>query len=678
MMRKPNIEPRLFDEWQDSTKYSPDNGHTQEQLISIEQMHVVYRQTKTAVLGNGVAATLLITILWGVSDHSVIISWLAFVVSVLVARYVLYAFYKRGKSVDENVEFWVRVYAIFAFLTGAAWGATGVLFFAPDSTLYHVIISMLVLGISTGSVIGYSVNLKVASAFFLPCILPISAYMLYIGDRLHILLGLGLFAYAIIAMITLFPIHRSILSAIKTNLELNQELAKRKQVETQLSESERKFKNLFKYSPDPCWIIDENNLFNLCNTAAAKTLGYSNIEELASVHPSEVSPEFQPDGRESFEKANEMMAIAHSKGVHRFEWSHRRKNGECFPVEVTLSRLKSSGEVSLYCIWRDITERKKDEEELALQAKKLLDNEIKFKTMFNTSPDPMWIMNDNGYFILCNDAAAKTLEYDSPEQLESTHPADLSPEFQPDGQTSMNKAIKTMALVRSKGMHRFEWEHRRRNGECFAVDVTLSRITLDNKDQFFCIWHDISESKKNEQALHELNEKLESLSFQDGLTGVANRRMFDTRINQEWGRCIREQQPLSLIMIDIDYFKQYNDHYGHQSGDECLKEVAQKLAELAKRTVDLCARYGGEEFVLLLPNTSLKQAIHLAEKCRENIYQLNIPHEASSICDAVTISVGVGSITPVKGSISSSLIEDADKALYLAKENGRNIVKIVC
>jgi len=109
-------------------------------------------------------------------------------------------------------------------------------------TLYNVIVTMLVLGISTGAVIGYSVNMKVALNFFLPCILPISAYMFYIGDSLHVLIGLGLLAYAIIAMVTLLPIHRSILSSIKTSLELSHELAKRNQVEVQLSESERKFK----------------------------------------------------------------------------------------------------------------------------------------------------------------------------------------------------------------------------------------------------------------------------------------------------------------------------------------------------------------------------------------------------------------------------------------------------
>jgi diguanylate cyclase (GGDEF)-like protein len=137
---------------------------------------------------------------------------------------------------------------------------------------------------------------------------------------------------------------------------------------------------------------------------------------------------------------------------------------------------------------------------------------------------------------------------------------------------------------------------------------------------------------------------------------------------------MREQQPLSLIMVDVDYFKLYNDTYGHLSGDECLKMVAKKLSDVPKRAVDLCARYGGEEFTLLLPNTNLMQAEKLAERCRENISQLKIPHKSSSVCNVVTISAGVTSIVPAKGSSAPSLIKAADNAMYLAKEKGRNTV----
>jgi len=170
------------------------------------------------------------------------------------------------------------------------------------------------------------------------------------------------------------------------------------------------------------------------------------------------------------------------------------------------------------------------------------------------------------------------------------------------------------------------------------------------------------------------NQKLEYISMQDGLTKIANRRMFDQTLQAEWGRSIRDQNPFSLILCDIDFFKEYNDHEGHLQGDECLKNVARELALVSKRSADLCARYGGEEFAILLPNTTHKEACRLAEICRKNIYDLEIPHKNSKVSDVISISVGVNTVTPTKEISPLILIEHADKALYSAKENGRNKV----
>jgi len=175
--------------------------------------------------------------------------------------------------------------------------------------------------------------------------------------------------------------------------------------------------------------------------------------------------------------------------------------------------------------------------------------------------------------------------------------------------------------------------------------------------------------------LQEMNIRLEKYSYQDGLTQVANRRMFDTLLEREWARARREQHPLALIMIDIDFFKFYNDGYGHQAGDDCLKRIATTLDAVSRRSTDLVARYGGEEFMILLPNTDNRQAQKLAEQCRSDVAALQIPHASSDAADVVTISVGVATMLPSSEIHASDLVKAADQALYRAKDGGRNRVK---
>jgi diguanylate cyclase (GGDEF)-like protein/PAS domain S-box-containing protein len=185
---------------------------------------------------------------------------------------------------------------------------------------------------------------------------------------------------------------------------------------------------------------------------------------------------------------------------------------------------------------------------------------------------------------------------------------------------------------------------------------------------------DISERKKTEERLLSLQKELEDLSFKDGLTGVANRRMFDSIMELEWENARRNNQPLSLIMIDIDYFKQYNDHYGHLQGDECLKRVASALGSAATRARDAFARFGGEEFVLVLPETDETSAYKIAERCRSLIFKEQIPHEKSQTGQLLTISMGVGTITPMHKDEAMAFIEAVDQRLYQAKQKGRNCI----
>jgi len=177
------------------------------------------------------------------------------------------------------------------------------------------------------------------------------------------------------------------------------------------------------------------------------------------------------------------------------------------------------------------------------------------------------------------------------------------------------------------------------------------------------------------EELKKSNAKLESMSVHDSTTGISNRRKFDLALIIEWRYSTRMKSNLSLIMIDIDYFKQYNDSYGHLKGDECLKKLATILESSVTRKTDLVARYGGEEFVILMHDTNIEEATKIAEKCRHLVIESNITHEDSIVADYLTISLGVCSIVPGPNSEPEMLIKAADALLYQAKEKGRNRVE---
>lgn len=190
---------------------------------------------------------------------------------------------------------------------------------------------------------------------------------------------------------------------------------------------------------------------------------------------------------------------------------------------------------------------------------------------------------------------------------------------------------------------------------------------------------DISERKRvdaqiadNAAELERANALLSRLSLTDGLTGVGNRRLFDQTLSAEWTRGTRQKQPLALLMIDIDHFKLYNDSYGHQGGDDCLRRVADTLAKCVLRGGELVARYGGEEFAVLLPFTDLAGAKVVARRCLGQLSAAGLPHRASPISQWLTLSIGVACITPEAGRTSDTLVQAADKALYQAKASGRN------
>ena len=172
-------------------------------------------------------------------------------------------------------------------------------------------------------------------------------------------------------------------------------------------------------------------------------------------------------------------------------------------------------------------------------------------------------------------------------------------------------------------------------------------------------------------ALERANDQLLRLSTTDGLTGIANRRLFDQTLQNEWQRCARTQSRLSMLMIDIDHFKRYNDHYGHPTGDECLRQVARVLGLCVKRSGEMVARFGGEEFAILLPGANAQEARQVAQRCLHEMLNARIPHADSPVSPWLSVSIGVATVVAAPGQSPANLVAAADSAMYRAKEAGR-------
>lgn len=293
-------------------------------------------------------------------------------------------------------------------------------------------------------------------------------------------------------------------------------------------------------------------------------------------------------------------------------------------------------------------------------------SEKKNELLIKNALDGIITIDANGMILTFNPAAEKIFGYSAGELI-STNISQLMPEphgSQHDGY--LKKYLRT-GEANILGFSR-EVLGLKKNGVSFPLELNVSEMDCEGRREFIGIVRDISQRKQMEEAL-------QKLSVMDGLTGVGNRRLFDETLNREWKRAMRDQIPLSLIMLDIDFFKLYNDSYGHQGGDTCLKQVATALDQYTHRPTDLVARYGGEEFAVILPETTLEGAAELAEAIRSSIEGLQIEHNKNAVSPYVTVSLGVSTMVPERGVSHGQLISNADKALYRAKEKGRNQIR---
>ena len=345
--------------------------------------------------------------------------------------------------------------------------------------------------------------------------------------------------------------------------------------------------------------------------------------------------------------------------AHHREFRIVKKDGEVRNVESFGSRTIYEGRTAIIGTVMDVTERHRATEALNWKTAFL-------EAQVNSSVDGILVFDNGGRRVLQNQRTVDIWKI--PQHLQ-------------DREEDRQQRRHMMGMTRHPGVFKEKMQylnsHRNQTSrdevelkDGTVLDVYSSPVLGKDGRYYGRIWtfREITELKR-------YWHMLENLSTTDGLTDIPNRRRFDEFLDREWRRATREQSCLSLVLMDIDFFKEFNDHCGHLAGDDCLRQVAGALVGIVRRPGDLAARYGGDEFVCVLPDTDPAGAVMLAGKIMKSMERLNLPHFHSSVADHVTLSMGVATMVPKKGQPASDLVRLADDLLYAAKQDGRNRIK---
>ncbi|WP_102348507.1 diguanylate cyclase domain-containing protein [Bacillus sp. Marseille-P3661] len=421
-----------------------------------------------------------------------------------------------------------------------------------------------------------------------------------------------------------------------------------------LKESEKLYRQLVEGSPEPI-IVYQNEKVVFVNDKLEELIGYKSEEIIGRSIFDFIHADYNNDVRRRIQK------IFVDKRVERMELKILAKDNKILDIEVSSALIMYNSKPSIEVFLRDVTEKKMMEEELRK-------NDERYRFIAENSTELISSFKPNGDYEYISPSCCQILGYDQNELINRNmfdfiHPDEF--EIVNRLRTEMESQLEVVTFT-----HRF----RKEDGTYIWLETNARTIRTSSRtiEKLIAVSRDITERLEKENKLHETIKVLEYLSNMDALTSIPNRRFFEERLQSEWNRSMRNGNPLSALMIDIDHFKNYNDFYGHQEGDRIIKQIALVLMDTVKKPSDFVARYGGEEFIVLLPDTDKKGATHIAKQMINNVRNLKVLNEVSSTSPFVTISIGSATVIPEKYTQPNELIKQADIALYHAKEQGRN------
>ncbi|MBA4385698.1 MAG: sensor domain-containing diguanylate cyclase [Anaerolinea sp.] len=438
---------------------------------------------------------------------------------------------------------------------------------------------------------------------------------------------------------------------------------------TENIEEKEKLQRIFNTSPDAAVIsrVEDGLIFDV-NAGFPAMTGHTRSELIGNTT---IGIHFwkNESDRERFVSEVKKYGVCENR-----EFVFLRKDGSQLIGSISAKTIIIQSELSIISIIHDITQRKQAD-------KALRENEALYRSILNASPDDITITDTDGIIQVISPAAKKMFGYgpDYEGYIGSSVFDTIIPE-------DRDKA-KSNIILMHKGEHVGTREYKVFHKDMSVFDIEVNSGVIRDVNgkpaRMVFVIRDITERKLAEQKIQQLVQQLElekktaqSNANTDSLTGLSNRRYFDEAFALEYQRMSRSGEPLSLLMLDVDRFKNFNDHYGHLAGDNCLRQIGTTLISNVTRVTDIVARYGGEEFVVVLVDTVQEGAVHVAERIRKAVEALAIPHLDSDVAKVVTVTVGVVTVYPSKLQSMDHVVAMADEALYRAKDAGRNRIAV--